>query len=113
MIHCIEPDVNRVQEMYDNWGTDEKVWKAMSSIPVDSHERILRVIRHSKNAMELGEFYRFMIIEEETNQAIGFATYTPRQGAMEVGLSIGSKFWGKGYGSRVLKLAEQSLKSWN
>ncbi|CAL9961203.1 hypothetical protein VPHD479_0058 [Vibrio phage D479] len=110
MIHMIEPDDNRVQQLFENWATDDVMWKMLSSTPVKSHEMILRVLKNARNNIELGDFYRFIIIEEESDQAIGFATFTPRGATMEVGLSMGSAFWGKGYGSLVIKHAEQFAK---
>lgn len=101
-----------VDQLFTNWGSDPKVFISLSSNSIDSIEKVHNVIEKSFHARDKDIFYRYTLIEKSSGQAIGLMTLTPKSDEQyEMGYSIGSKFWGKGYATEAIMFASLYLKN--
>lgn len=90
--------------LLSHWGMDKNVFQFLSSGMVDTPERMDRMLTNSMEAWELGRYFRYAILNDDA-LPVGVLTLTPHTrwaGMLEIGMSLGSAFWKKGYGSVAL-----------
>lgn len=120
------PSLLLAEKLYKNWGSDEKTFKTISSPPIKSVDMTMNVLNKAHNAYLNNDFYRYVVFEN--NEPAGFITLTPQKignkidleqnnnnltinkhNAIEIGLSLGSKFWNRGIASKAINLLTTNL----
>lgn len=103
----LETDADRLFEIYSNSEAMKyRESKAMIVIE-DAHEMISRAIKTKQTSYE----YRFAIIEKKSEKLIGSIMYQPVANKAIIGYSIDEYFWNNGYGSAVVKIMVNYLKT--
>lgn len=121
-----KPSWELAGELYDNWGSDKETFKTISSPPIQSIHMTLNVLHKAYDAYLNNDFYRYVVFYDD--EPAGFITLTPQKignkinikqndknitvnkhNAIEIGLSLGSKFWNKGLASEAINLLTDNL----
>lgn len=99
------------ESLLKNWGLDPKVFESLTSVHIDTIERVNMVINSSTKRYTNNELMRFAIKIPVIHEPIGLFTLTNHgDNKFEVGYSIGSEHWGKGYVTDALSLIITELK---
>ena len=91
--------------MYDNWASDLETNKYVSYKPHQNYEETKEIINNWISEYENG-WMNWVVELKENHEIIGnieVIAKSKKHNNCEVGYTYGSKFWGKGYATEVLK----------
>lgn len=99
-------EISDAKELYENWTSDYNIntylgWSSHKSIE-ETEDKIRRWVNDYKNE----NVYKWVIIEKNTGipiGSIGAESVSRKHQNCDLGYSIGSKWWNKGYMSEALK----------
>ena len=86
------------EDIFENYGSDSKVHKFISWIPCDTEEKVQQFLNmHLEKYANDMEFYAWAIVlNSEVIGSIGLYNVDNDNESVEIGYSLGSKWWGQG-----------------
>lgn len=96
---------NDYKGMYDNWASDLETNKYVSYKPHQNYEETKQIINDWISEYENG-WMNWVVELKENHEIIGnieVIAKSKKHNNCEIGYTYGSKFWGKGYATEVLK----------
>lgn len=96
---------NDYKGMYDNWASDLETNKYVSYKPRQNYEETKQIINDWISEYENG-WMNWVVELKENHEIIGnieVIAKSKKHNNCEIGYTYGSKFWGKGYATEVLK----------
>ena len=102
-----ENDVQRLFEIYSN----VDAMRYRESKPMYTIKDAVTMLERDQLVKKNGYEFRFAIIRKDTEELIGTVMFQPVANKAIIGYSIDEKFWNKGFGSAVVKILVDYLKT--
>ena len=91
--------------VFEGWESDPDVAKYMFWTSHNDIEKTKEWIAFEMGQIEKEDWYRFALVQKETNELIGTALiyYEDEVQCWEIGYNLGKKYWGNGYATEAMK----------
>lgn len=104
--------VNDAEEIFNNYCTDPLVTKYVTWDVHKSIDDSIKYLKHFEESYSKEHSYNWLIEDKGINQVVGAIAaihVDVKNGTIEIGYCLGSKWWNKGYMTEVLKEVIQFL----
>lgn len=101
-----EFDVNDSQQIFTNWGSDELTARYVSWKAHANEDETKAILEAWLNDYDILDTYNWAVELKDTREIIGRIMVTRKKDKFQtcrIGYNYGSKYWGNGYATEVLK----------
>jgi len=100
------------QNVFECWESDLDVAKYMFWTSHNDVEKTKEWIQFEIGQIEKGDWYRFALVQKDTNALIGTALiyFEEEVDCWEIGYNLGKKYWGAGYTTEAMKCVIEFAK---
>lgn len=103
-----KPLMDDARAIFETWAQNSEVTRTMTWAPHEDIEVTYSVLRRMIDAWKQGARYTYMVIEKESNQAVGMIEIRVDGHKAEIGYVLARAYWSKGY----MTEAAQALVNW-
>ncbi|GAB4542602.1 MAG: GNAT family N-acetyltransferase [Anaerolineales bacterium] len=102
------PQMEDAPAIFERWAQDPEVTRNMTWLPHEDIQVTQLVLRRMIDAWSQGTRFPYVILETQTQQAVGMIELRPEEHQAEIGYVLARAYWGKGY----MPEAARALVQW-